>query len=191
MYVNVDRITDPDRARQVHQRRLTVLTDVREVVEDTEAMIGAAGALADALTAVPPPLPARELAEGTALLRWLADGHFIFSGYRRYELVWKLTDDPADDKAPALRAVLGSGLGVLRRDSVATKDLRTGPDVDPLARNLLVLTQASAPATVYRPVYPHYIGIKIFDERGGVVGEHRFLGYSAPPRCMRTCWEFQ
>ncbi|MGH3574675.1 MAG: NAD-glutamate dehydrogenase domain-containing protein, partial [Pseudonocardiaceae bacterium] len=54
--------------------------------------------------------------------------------------------------------------------------LRTGPDVDPLARNLLVLTQASAPATVYRPVYPHYIGVKIFDERGAVTGEHRFLG---------------
>jgi glutamate dehydrogenase len=176
MYVNVDRITDPDRARQVQQRLLTVLTDVREVVEDTEAMIGTAGALADALTAAPPPLPAPEVAEGTALLRWLADGHFIFLGYRRYELVWKSTDDPADGAAPALRAVLGSGLGVLRRDSVAAKDLRTGPDVDPLARNLLVLTQASAPATVYRPIYPHYIGVKIFDKRGEVIGEHRFLG---------------
>jgi glutamate dehydrogenase len=176
MYVNVDRITDPARARQVQQKLLTVLTDVREVVEDTAAMIGAACALADALDAAPPPLPAQELAEGTALLRWLADGHFIFLGYRRYELVWKPTDDPADSPAPALRAVLASGLGVLRRDSVATKELRTGPDVDPLARNLLVLTQASAPATVYRPVYPHYIGVKIFDEGGAVTGEHRFLG---------------
>jgi glutamate dehydrogenase len=176
MYANVDRITDPDWTRQVQQRVLTVLTDVREVVEDTEAMIGAACALADALDAAPPPLPAQEVAEGTALLRWLADGHFIFLGYRRYELLWKSTDDPADGTAPALRAVLGSGLGVLRRDSVAAKGLRTGPDVDPLARNLLVLTQASAPATVYRPVYPHYIGVKIFDERGAVTGEHRFLG---------------
>ena len=175
MYVNVDRITDPARARQVQQKLLTVLTDVREVVEDTAAMIGAACALSDALDAAPP-LPAQELAEGTALLRWLADGHFVFLGYRRYELVWKPTDDPADSPAPALRAVLGSGLGVLRRDSVATKELRTGPDVDPLARSLLVLTQASAPATVYRPVYPHYIGVKIFDEGGAVTGEHRFLG---------------
>ncbi len=176
MFVNVDRITDPDRARQVQQRLLAVLTDVREVVEDTEAMIGTACALADALDAAPPPLPAQEVAEGTALLRWLADGHLIFLGYRRYELLWKSTDDPADGTAPALRAVLGSGLGVLRRDSVAAKGLRTGPDVDPLARNLLVLTQASAPATVYRPVYPNYIGIKIFDEGGAVTGEHRFLG---------------
>jgi NAD-specific glutamate dehydrogenase len=69
MYVNVDRITDPDRSRQVQQR---LLTDVREVVEDTEAMIGAAGTLADALDAATPPLPAQEVAEGTALLRWLA-----------------------------------------------------------------------------------------------------------------------
>jgi glutamate dehydrogenase len=69
--------------------------------------------------------------------------------------------------------VLGSGLGVLRKDSVTARGLSTGPDVDPLARNLLILTQASAPATVYRPVYPHYIGVKIFDERGAVSGEHR------------------
>jgi glutamate dehydrogenase len=176
MYVNVDRITDPDRVRQLQQRLLTVLTDVREVVEDTQAMIGAAYALADALDGAPPLLPAEEVAEGAALLRWLADGHFTFLGYRHYELVWESTDGPVNGAAPALRAVLGSGLGVLRRDSVATKGLSTGPDVDPLARNLLVLTQAGAPATVYRPVYPHYIGVKTFDERGEITGEHRFLG---------------
>jgi len=182
MYVNVDRIADPDRARQVEQRLLTVLTDVREVVEDTQRMAGVAYALADELDAAPPPLPAEEVADGAALLRWLADGHFTFIGYRRYELVWRSTGGPGktggsgSDTTPGLRAVLASGLGVLRKDSVAARGLSTGPDVDPLARNLLVLTQASAPATVHRPVYPHYIGVKTFDERGEVSGEHRFLG---------------
>ena len=93
-YVNVDRITDPDRARQVQQRLLAVLTDVREVVEDTQGMIGTAYALADALDTAPPPLPAEEVAVGAALLRWLADGHLIFLGYRHYELVWESTDGP-------------------------------------------------------------------------------------------------
>ncbi len=183
MYLNIDRITDPVRARQLRQRLLAALTDVREVVEDTQRMIGAAHTLADELDTAPPPLPAAEVADGAALLRWLADGHFTFLGYRRYELVWQSTggppDSPAHDAAPALRAVLASGLGVLRRDSVAAKGISTGPDVEPLGQDLLVLTQASAPATVCRPVYPHYIGVKVFDERGAVTGEHRFLGVLA------------
>ncbi|MBV8997007.1 MAG: NAD-glutamate dehydrogenase, partial [Pseudonocardiales bacterium] len=173
MYVNVDRITDPDRVRQVQHRLVTVLTDVREVVEDTPRMVATAAALADGLQAAPPPLPAEEVADCAALLRWLAGGHFTFLGYRHYELIWTSTDHGT---VPALRAVLASGLGVLRKDSVATRGFTAGPDVDPLARNLLVRTQASSPATVYRPVYPHYIGIKTFDERGEVTGEHRFLG---------------
>jgi glutamate dehydrogenase len=106
-------------------------------------------------------------------LRWLADGHLIFLGYRHYQLV----REPTGSTTPRLRAVLASGRGVLRRDSVAPRSLRTGPEgVDPLARTLLVLTQASTPATVYRSVYPHYIGVKTFNERGEVTGEHRFLG---------------
>ncbi|MGH3752789.1 MAG: NAD-glutamate dehydrogenase [Pseudonocardiaceae bacterium] len=176
MYVNIDRITDPERARQVEQRLLAVLTDVREVVEDTQRMIGAAYALADELDTAPPPLPAEEVADGIALLRWLADGHVTFLGYRRYELVWQPADGPVSGTAPRLRAVLASGLGVLRKDSVAARGVSTGPDIDPLGQDLLVLTQASAPATVHRPVYPHYIGVKTFDERGAVTGEHRFLG---------------
>lgn len=191
MYVNIDRTADPDRARQVEQRLLTVLTDVREVVEDTQRMAGVAYTLADKLDTAPPPLPAEEVADGAALLRWLADGHFTFLGYRRYELVWQSPGGPANtggpanigglgsDPTPGLRAVLASGLGVLRKDSVAARGLSTGPDVDPLARTLLVLTQASAPATVHRPIYPHYIGVKTFDERGEVSGEHRFLGVLA------------
>jgi glutamate dehydrogenase len=179
MYVNIDRITDPDRIRQVQHRLVTVLTDVREVVEDTPRMIATAAALADGLQAAPPPLPTEEVADCAALLRWLAGGHFTFLGYRHYELIWTSTDGPGT--VPALRAVLASGLGVLRRDSVATRGFTAGPDVDPLARNLLVRTQASSPATVYRPVYPHYIGIKTFDERGEVTGEHRFLGILSTP----------
>ena len=180
MYVNIDRITDPERIQQVEQRLLAVLTDVREVVEDTQRMTGTAYALADELDAAPPLLlPAEEVTDGAALLRWLADGHFTFLGYRHYELVWEPTERRAEDAAPALRAVLGSGLGVLRRDSLATRGLSTGPDVDPLARDLLVLTQASEPATVYRPVHPYYVGVKTFDDHGEVTGEHRFLGVLA------------
>ncbi|MGH3915099.1 MAG: NAD-glutamate dehydrogenase, partial [Pseudonocardiaceae bacterium] len=146
MYLEIGRIIDAKRAQEVQQHLLTVLTDVREVVEDTQRMVDTARALADELDTTPPRLPSDEVTEGAALLRWLADRHLIFLGYRRYELV----RDPRSPAAtyPALRAALASGLGVLRRDSLAARNFSTGPDApDALSPDLLVLTQASVPST--------------------------------------------
>ncbi|HYS41977.1 MAG TPA: NAD-glutamate dehydrogenase, partial [Pseudonocardiaceae bacterium] len=131
-------------------------------------------ALADRLESEPPPLPDQEVAEGAKLLRWLAEHHFTFLGYRQYELV----EDPEAAGVPALRAMLASGLGVLRQDSLAARGLTSGPDTasHALAPQLLVLTEASAPSTVHRSAFPYYVGVKTFDRIGNVTGEHRFLG---------------
>jgi glutamate dehydrogenase len=174
MSVEIDLITDAQRARELENGLLSVLMDVREVVEDTERMAGTARSLADRLESDPPPLVDEEVRDGGRLLRWLAAGHFTFLGYRHYELV---RDASTEDK-PALRGVLGSGLGVLRQDSLAARSFVAGPDAaaQALAPELLVLTQASAPSPVHRSVYPYYVGVKTFDERGEVTGEHRFLG---------------
>ncbi|UVS77594.1 NAD-glutamate dehydrogenase [Actinokineospora sp. UTMC 2448] len=171
MSIEVDRVTDGERAREIETVLHSVLTDVREVVEDTDRMIGTAISLADQLEQNPPPLDAEHLADGAELLRWLADGHFTFLGYRNYELV-------DGDGEPALRAILASGLGVLRQDSLAARSLTAGPDAvrHALAPELLVLTEASAPSTVARAAYPYYVGVKTFDSEGRATGEHRFLG---------------
>jgi glutamate dehydrogenase len=173
MSIEVDLISDSDRAREAESSLLSVLNAVREVVEDTDRMTGTARALADQLEVEPPPLDADQVHDGAALLRWLADGHFTFLGYRNYELV-----NPGQDEPPALRAVLASGLGVLRQDSLAARSLTAGPDAtsQALSPSLLVLTEASAPSAVHQSVYPYYVGVKTFDHDGTVTGEHRFLG---------------
>lgn len=170
MFVEVDRVVDEERLSVLQHGLTDVLNDVREVVEDTERMHATAKALADELERTPPRLPGEDVHDGVELLRWLAEGHFTFLGYRHYELV--------DGSGPALQAVLASGLGVLRSDSVAARSLTAGPDgrANALSKDLLVLTQASAPSTVHRPVHPFYVGVKTFDESGQVNGEHRFLG---------------
>ncbi|CAM4191320.1 NAD-glutamate dehydrogenase [Kibdelosporangium persicum] len=172
MYIEIDLVTDPGRGRAIATGLDSVLNDVREVVEDAAKMAGQARHLADQLEADPPPLEETDVSDGIALLRWLADGHFTFLGYRQYELV-------RGDGDPALKAVLATGLGVLRQDSLAARSLTAGPDSmvsAALAPKLLVLTEASAPSTVHRSVYPYYVGVKTFDENGQVTGEHRFLG---------------
>ncbi|MGH2801290.1 MAG: NAD-glutamate dehydrogenase domain-containing protein, partial [Thermoleophilaceae bacterium] len=55
---------------------------------------------------------------------------------------------------------------------------------------LLNLTKANSRATVHRPAYLDYVGVKQFDDEGRVVGERRFLGlythtaYHASPRAI-------
>ena len=43
-------------------------------------------------------------------------------------------------------------------------------------KTLLVLAKANSRATVHRPAYLDYVGVKTFDENGEVDGERRFLG---------------
>ncbi len=184
MYLEVSRITDTDLARQVEQRLTAVLNDVREVVEDSDRMAVIARQIADELDADPPvSLHADEVTDGANFLRWLADGHFTFLGYRNYEVL----NTEGESGAPGLRAVLASGLGVLRRDSLAARSFTAGPGSagpgagpgsveQALSKELLVLTQASAQSTVVRPIHPYYVGVKTFDAAGEVSGEHRFLG---------------
>ena len=167
MYVEVDRVTDPDRMRALEQALVTVLNDVRGVVEDTERMLTTARSVAVSLESgaqVP-----KELVEDAAgLLRWLADGHFTFLGYRRHELV------TGQDGGRSMRAVLATGLGVLRGEGPQPPGL--SPDTAEPTRELLELTQASAPSTVHRAVHPFCVGVREFDQDGRLVGEHRFLG---------------
>ena len=171
MRVEIDPPPDAEAGERLITELGRVLSDVREVVEDSDRMNHTARELATALRADPPPLPAEELRDGAQLLEWLADEHFTFLGYRRYEL-------DTTGAAPTLRAVLASGLGVLRGDTLATRSFAPGSDAGlrATARELLLLSQASSPSRVARPVYPDYLSVKTFAPDGTVTGEHRFLG---------------
>ncbi|MEU7067178.1 NAD-glutamate dehydrogenase [Streptomyces sp. NPDC053429] len=180
IHVEIDRETDRADLKQITGDLQRVLSDVREAVEDWEKMRDAALRIADELPGEPtaPDLREYELEEARELLRWLADDHFTFLGYREYNLV--------DDDA--LAAVPGTGLGILRSDPVhhGQEDAhpvspsfnRLPADARAKAREhrLLVLTKANSRATVHRPSYLDYVGVKKFDADGNVVGERRFLG---------------
>ncbi|MFJ3881985.1 NAD-glutamate dehydrogenase [Streptomyces sp. NPDC090077] len=180
IHVEIDRETDKADLKQITGDLLRVLSDVRESVEDWEKMRDAALRIADELPNEPtaPDLREYELEEARELLRWLADDHFTFIGYREYNLV----------DGDALAAVPGTGLGILRSDPVHKGQEDAHPvspsfnrlpaDARAKAREhrLLVLTKANSRATVHRPSYLDYVGVKKFDADGNVVGERRFLG---------------
>lgn len=174
IHVEVDRQTDPGKLDELETGILRILGDVRKAVEDWPKMLDHMGRLAGGMKKpYPPTLDPEQIAEDRAFLQWLADGHFTFLGYREYDLVTKDGDD-------ILRIVPGSGLGILRETgrAVSISFAAQPPQVRELARapQLLVLTKANSRATVHRPGYLDYIGVKRFDAKGQVTGEQRFLG---------------
>ncbi|MFD9545604.1 NAD-glutamate dehydrogenase [Streptomyces sp. NPDC060022] len=178
IHVEIDRETDRADLKQITADLLRVLSDVRETVEDWEKMRDAALRIADELPAEPlDELGDEEVEEARELLRWLAADHFTFLGYREYEL----------RESDALAVVAGTGLGILRSDPPHSEDEAhpVSPSFDRLPADarakarehkLLVLTKANSRATVHRPSYLDYVGVKKFDADGNVIGERRFLG---------------
>jgi glutamate dehydrogenase len=165
-----------------------VLGDVRVAVEDYPRMRARALWLADqvlrpadkpASATAPaglPPQPPEGAAESpdeiAALLRWLTDGRFTFLGYREYDLI-------RSEDGMALRAVPGTGLGILRHDRKGPGSFETLPEAvkaRALDQHRLILTEANSRSTVHRPSYLDYVAVKRLSPAGDVDGEYRFLG---------------
>jgi glutamate dehydrogenase len=174
IHVEVDRQTEPAVLERIRDGIERVLADVRAACEDWAAMRKRVREILVHLADEPPPVDREELAEARALLEWIDQGHFTFLGFRAYDL-------EGGDGEEVLRPVPGSGLGILRESAakpLSPSFAKLPPEVRRLAREprLLVLTKANSHATVHRPSYLDYIGVKRFGSDGQVVGEWRFLG---------------
>ena len=174
IHIEIDRQTERAELDAVRDELLSVLAQVTAAVEDFPRMAEQARDLAAQIDDPPPPVSDDERREANALLEWLADDHFVFLGYREYELV----EENGEER---LRTIPGTGLGILRQsggDATSHAFGNLPPRVRALARapRLLILTKANSRATVHRNAYLDYIGVKRFDADGNVVGERRFLG---------------
>ncbi|HEY3786199.1 MAG TPA: NAD-glutamate dehydrogenase [Steroidobacteraceae bacterium] len=172
-FYEIDRQTDPTQLEHLQRRIDTTLADVRIVVDDWLTMRDRTKTLIDVLESDPPPLPADEVSEARLLLDWMEGRHFVYLGYRYYRLERGANEDRLIPEAR-------TGLGILR---TAAEGARPAPIVlrgevraRARERELLILTKANSAATVHRGEYLDYVGVKDFDERGRVRGEHRFLG---------------
>ena len=98
-----------------------------------------------------------DLRESADYLDWLDENHFTFLGYQEYEV------SGADGGRVAARGRRASALGVLREDPIAAATptaTAPGRGRSPPRRGVLVLTKASMRATVHRPSYLDYVGVK-------------------------------
>jgi glutamate dehydrogenase len=170
----IDRQTDAAQIEKIQRDIEATLADVRSAVADWAPMRERARMVVSLLENTPQPAPADDVAEARHLLDWMEARHFVFLGYRHYTLERGAQEDRL---VPDPR----SGLGVLRdgkrkRKGSGATVLRG--DIRAKAREpeLLILTKANSTSTVHRDEYLDYVGVKTFDARGKVTGEHRFLG---------------
>ncbi|MEV6863335.1 NAD-glutamate dehydrogenase [Streptosporangium subroseum] len=173
MHFEIDRQNDPAVLKQLEADLQRVLEDVRNAVEDFVKMRALALQTAEDVSVNPPPLDPAGVEDSLELMRWLADGHFTFLGYREYRL-------EEGEEGDRLHPMFGTGLGILRHDKVGSDSFAAlPPELRAKAREkqqMLIITKANTRATVHRPAYLDYVGVKLFDASGEVVGERRFLG---------------
>ncbi len=173
MHVQIDREPDPEVVAEMENHLASVLEDVRTAVEDWPKMKQAALTVADALADDAPEDLTQEAGEAERLMRWLVDENFTFLGYREYAL-------EGDEGQERLRAVHGTGLGILRydqpQDSSSFERLPSTVRAKARERRVLILTKANSRSTVHRSTYLDYVGVKAFGPDGAVTGERRFLG---------------
>ena len=174
MHVEVQRQIDPRTMHALQRELFDALSEATAAADDADSMRNLALELAASLPAETLPVTDGEVSEAVTFLEWLTEGNFQFLGYRKYEIA-------NDARGVVLRAVKGSGLGLLRESVRAPKGNRL-LDMPPDMRRrferaeLVIVTKDLARSTVLRNEYFDYIGVKIFDRRGRVIGEHRFLG---------------
>jgi len=176
MHIEVARMSEAADREDLATELSTLLGNVRDAVEDWPKMREHATELATELRTAPPAgLDGVQIDQGIRFLDWLAANHFTFLGYRQYVLGTEGTET-------VLHPVSGTGLGLLRYDAAgSTAFARLSAPAQERARDreLLIITKANSRATVHRPVYLDYVGVKTFNAAGEVTGEHRFLGLFA------------
>ncbi|WP_347337830.1 NAD-glutamate dehydrogenase domain-containing protein [Magnetospirillum sp. 15-1] len=170
MHVEIDRQPVEVQA-QLAATLADILGQVRLAVADWRRMLDTLWAGVAEFEAVAAKLPADEKQETLAFLDWLADNHFTFLGYRRFDLSKGVVADSA------------SGLGILSDagahvfdETVTLADMPVELRAFVQRPDPLMVTKSARHAVIHRPVRMDIIGLKQFDAKGRVVGLHAFLG---------------
>lgn len=177
MHLEVDRRTEREDLDALAGGLERVLADVRAAVEDWPAMRDRLGEIIAGVETGPAPVPAEEVAETVAFLKWLADDNCVLLGARDYDL---LTTDGENE----LRIRAGSGLGLLREtgeESQSRSFAALPPQIKAQAHLpvLITATKSNTRSTVHRHGYLDHLSVKIFDDDGRVCGERRVIGLLA------------
>ena len=171
----LDPIADEKRKTALVAGANAVFTQVRVAVRDWRAMAAHMKETIASLQQRPPHISAEELNESVAFLNWLCENHFTFLGCRDYTF--------SDAEGGRLDPVFESGHGVL--SDAGARVVQRGEDRGLLSAEVreylkqptpLIITKSNERSVVHRRAHMDYIGVKMFDAKGALIGERRFVG---------------
>ena len=179
----IDKETDQHQLDILEHEIHRVLSDVHLAIRDWETMRARMVEAREDMEHGPTGADDAVRTESQALLKWMADDHFTFLGYREYALRTRNGEQ-------YLRPVKGTGLGLLAHENRGGGEIALTAQMRRLTRrkNWLIITKANSRSTVHRHSYLDYVGVKKYDKKGNPTGEMRFLGlftsvaYSENPR---------
>jgi len=149
-------------AEQLRDDLCACLDQVVRATDDWGAMHQAMLRTAELVSASQGPADDRD--SSRELLEWLADDHFMYLSYQEFAV-----------DGETMTPVAGTHLGIAE----------DGPRFDAIAHSddkaTTIVTKDSVRSAVQRNGYRDYIGVRIRDEHGAVVAEHRFLGLLGSP----------
>ncbi|HET9032003.1 MAG TPA: NAD-glutamate dehydrogenase domain-containing protein [Dokdonella sp.] len=186
MLFEVERISDAEEIESLRKNIVAAVDDVRASVRDWPQMKAKMLAIADELPTLNVHFDKGSLDEAQEFLKWIADDHFTFLGFREYHVV-------NENGEEVLKAVADSGLGIMRAEglgkSVRSLSTLAASGLDKSGSvGALILTKTNARSRVHRPGHMDYLSVLGFNEAGKPVIEKRFLGlltssaYMTPPR---------
>ncbi|WP_070963405.1 NAD-glutamate dehydrogenase [Vibrio sonorensis] len=174
-HIEVDRLSDKETMASLKTELLSILTDAGLVVQDWLLMVEKLEEVTNQLESQQGKFEIERdrYDETVQFLRWLGHHNFTFMGYKEYDLV-------SVDGDTELRPTEEKGLGLFSNpDRIRSVKLSAFPDSARLEAKkpfLLIVTKGNSQSRIHRPAYTDYIGIKKFDDKGKVIGEHRFTG---------------
>ena len=167
IYLEISLHTDENELAGIKEHLLSVLKDVKMVVEAYKPI---EAKLNDTLERL------RLCDKDTNVcdfLIWLQQSHFTFLGYREYDLL--------DGDRPGILENNDARLGIFNKLShtenfVKKDDFEQGVKQFYESDSVICFSKSSTRSTVHRHVYPDYVVVKKYNEKGVTVGEVRFLG---------------
>lgn len=147
----------------------SVISEVDGVVSDFPAMRERLDEVRELIEHNSPCVDEDYRREAMTFIDWLRKNHMTFLGY---EYLGVDGDEVSVDTQRSL--------GALRvRETRGQRDLEydlNNLGRDELLRKQLSFSKSRQRSRVHRQAYPDYVEVKVFDEKGNVLGQHRFLG---------------
>jgi len=175
------------RLKEIEAALKRVLDQVRLAIEDWKPMRARMQQVIEELTNPPAGADPEQTAEVREFLRWIHDNQFTFLGYREYV---------HNRAAHTIKIDRKNGLGILRDSKVVVFDeMRKLDSASARVKafvespSLLMVVKTNRRSVIHRSVHMDAIGIKRFDAKGAVVGQHLFIGLFTSVAYSRSPWE--